>query len=260
VKHALVILPVVAFLAFAPAVPVLSPILCLVALLALGSLWVRALIREPLTPVAALGLSVVAGLISLPLVALALYAVGLHIERRGLAAGLAVLALLLGGLETLLAHATHPGHGVGRVEHGGTTETRPLSTALAVGVPAALALLIGGTATVVYQRLPHPAEPGYTSLALAGWAAGIARPVAIPRKGVEVPLEVSSAGEPATTATLQIQIGGRVAGPGMPIPITSGTRTLKVHIPAPTDGCLRPIRISLGAASTVFYGRGPFPC
>jgi hypothetical protein len=265
--------PVVAFLAFAPAVPVLSPLLCLVALLALGELWLRALIREPLSPVARLGLSVVAGLISLPLVALALYAVGLHIERRGVAAGLAVLAVVLGGVELAVkakcadsphadsphADSPHPGHWVGRVEHGGTTNSRPLSTALAVGVPALLALLIGGTATVVYQRLPHPAEPGYTSLALAGWAAGIARPVAIPAAGVEVPLEVSSAGEPATTATLRVRIGDRAAGPGMPVPITSGTRALRVHVPAPTDGCLRPIRISLGPASTVFYGRGPFP-
>jgi hypothetical protein len=207
------------------------------------------------------------------LVALALYAAGRHIDRRGLAAGLAVLAVVLRGISLLgsrspvegdapaegEADGSHPGHGVGLVEHGGTTETRPRSTALAIAVPAVLALLIGGTATVVYQRLPHPAEPGYTSLALAGWAAGIARPVAIPPAGVEVPLEVSSAEEPATTAALQVRIGGRPAGPAVPVTIDGGTRTLRVHVPAPADGCLRPIRISLGPASTVFYGRGPFP-
>jgi hypothetical protein len=122
-----------------------------------------------------------------------------------------------------------------------------------------LALLIGGAGTVVYQRMPHPAEPGYTSLALAGWAAGIARPVAIPMAGIEVPLEVSSAGEPARTADLQVRIGERPAGPGLPVSVTTGTQSLRVHIPAPADGCLHPIRISLGPASTVFYGRGPFP-
>jgi hypothetical protein len=260
--------PILVVLAFAPAVPVLSPVLCLAVVLAIGVLWMRALIREPLTPVARLGLTVVAGLISLPLTALVLYVVGLRIEGRGLAAGLAVLATVLGAyviagkrrnVVDSRADSPHPGHWVGPVEHGGTTKTRRLSTGSAVGVPAVLALLIGGTATVVYQRLPHPAEPGYTSLALAGWAAGIAGPVAIPPAGLEVPLEVSSAGKPAATADLRVRVGDRPAGPGLPVAIMAGTRALRVHIPAPTDGCLHPIRISLGAASTVFYGRGPFP-
>jgi hypothetical protein len=224
--------------------------------------------------VARLGLSVVAGLISLPLTALVLYVMGLRIEGRGVAAGLAVLATVLGSYvfvcrpqvgaepepqQSHQSHKPHPGHWVGRVEHGGTTKARRLSTIAAVGVPALLALLIGGAATVVYQRLPHPVEPGYTSLALAGWAAGIARPVAIPPAGLEVPLEVSSAGEPPQTADLQVRIGERAAGPGMPVAVAAGTRALRVHIPAPADGCLHPIRISLGPASTVFYGRGPFP-
>jgi hypothetical protein len=88
--------PVLAVLAFAPAVPVLSPVLCLATVLAVGVLWIRALVREPLTPVARLGLSVVAGLISLPLTALVLYVMGLRIEGRGVAAGLAVVATVLG--------------------------------------------------------------------------------------------------------------------------------------------------------------------
>jgi hypothetical protein len=267
------VLSILAVLAFAPAVPVLSPVLCLVAVMAVGTLWIRALIREPLTPVARLGLSVVAGLVSLPMTALVLYVVGVRIEGRGLALGLAIVAVALGAYVIVARPSIvgsphlspphlispHPGHWVGPEEHAGTTKTRRLSTTAAVGVPALLALVIGGTATVVYQRLPHPAEPGYTSLALAGWAAGIARPVAIPPAGLEVPLEVSSAGEPGQTAALQVQIGRRPAGPGRPVAISPGTRPLRVHVPAPADGCLHSIRISLGAASTVFYGRGPFP-
>jgi hypothetical protein len=37
-------------------------------------------------------------------------------------------------------------------------------------------------------------------------------------------------------------------------------RSVVVHVPAPPDGCLHRIEISLGAASTVFYGRGPTGC
>lgn len=262
-----IVLPALAVLAFAPPVPVLSPLLCLAAVAGIGALWPAALVREPLTPVARLGLSLVAGLISLPLIALALHVIGVRIGGRGLAGGLALLAMELGGYVIVAkprivesrADAPHPGHWVGSVEQPGTTRTRRLSTTAAVGVPALLALVIGGAGTVVYQRLPHPAEPGYTSLALAGWAAAIDRPVAIPMGGLQVPLEVSSAGEPPRTAALQVRIGGRAAAPGRPVAITPGTRALRVHIPAPTDGCLRPIRISLGAASTIFYGRGPFP-
>jgi len=273
------VLWILAVLALAPAVPVLSPALCLTAVTLIGTLWVRALIREPLTPAARLGLSVVAGLISLPLTAMVLYVAHFRIEGRGLAAGLAALAVVLGAYvivcrsssgpegpvapgEPRTFHTSgtpHPGHWVGRVEQVGTTRSRRLSTVTAVGVPTVLALVIGGTATVVYQRLPHPAEPGYTSLALAGWAAGIARPVAIPMAGIEVPLEVSSAGEPLKTVDLTVRIGERAAGPGRPVAVTAGTRALRVHVPAPADGCLHPIRISLGPASTVFYGRGPFP-
>jgi len=295
--HLAAVLSVLAVLAFAPAVTVLSPVLCLAAVVMIGAWWLRALIREPLTPVARLGLSVVAGLVSLPLTALVLHVIGLRIDGRGLIGGLAVLVVALGGYVVVRGGGSvgtphpghwvgsveqpgttiserlstadapddapdgtpHPGHWVGPVEHVGTTKTRRLSTTAAVGVPALLALAIGGTATAVYQRLPHPAEPGYTSLALAGWAAGIDRPVAIPLAGLEVPLEVSSAGEPSGTADLRVRIGGRAAGPSQPITVTAGTRELRVHVPAPADGCLHPIRISLGTASTVFYGRGPVP-
>jgi hypothetical protein len=284
--HLLVVTyPILAVLALAPSAPGLSPVLCLVVALIVGELWLRALVREPLTPVARLGLSIVAGLISFPLIALVLHVLALRIEGRGVAAGLAalgsVLAAVAGKRASAAAEANppqanppqanppqanrpqanppHPGHWVGPVQHEGATKTRGLSTTLAVGVPTLLALLIGGTATVVYDRLPHPAEPGYTSLALSGWAAGIARPIAIPLAGVEVPLELSSAGDQPPSAELRVRIGDRAAGPARPVAITSGTRALRVHVPAPADGCLHPIRISVGPASTVFYGRGPFP-
>jgi hypothetical protein len=269
--------PILAVLALTPAVPVLSPLLCLAVLLAIGELWLRALVREPLTPAARLGLATTAGLVSLPLVALVLHVVGVRIEGHWLAAGLAVLVTGLGGVAVKQTaptstpavgpHTTHPGnwvgphprHWVGRVNQAGTTTSQRLSTTLAVGVPALLAILIGGTATVVYQRLPHPAEPGYTSLALSGWAAGIAHPVTFPAAGLEVPLEVSSAGEPSSTAHVLVRVGGRMIAPGAPMTITAGTRALRVHVPAPADGCLHAIRISLGPSSTVFYGRGPGP-
>jgi hypothetical protein len=256
--------PILAVLALAPPVPGLSPVLGLVVVVILGELWLRAMVREPLTPVARLGLSIVAGLVSFPLIALLLHVLTLRIEGRGLAAGLAALASVLGAVAGKRAPAVeaavpHPGHWVGPLEHEGATKTRRLSTTLAVGVPTVLALLIGGTATVVYNRLPHPAQPGYTSLALSGWAAGIARPIAIPLAGVEVPLELSSAGDQPPSAVLLVRIGDRAAGPARPVAITSGTRALRVHVPAPADGCLHPIRISVGPASTVFYGRGPFP-
>ena len=261
-----VVCPILAVLAFAPAVPVLSPALCLVALLAIGELAVRALVREPLSAGARLGLAIAAGLISLPLMALILHVLGVRIEGRWLAAGLAVLTAGLGAgtwkQSPSPATPPHPVHWVGGVEQPGTTTSPGSSTPrtlLAVGVPAVLAILIGGTATVVYQRLPHPAEPGYTSVALGGWAAGIARPVAFPAAGLEVPLEVSSAGEQPILAHVLVRVGGRVTGPGVPVPIADGTRPIQVHVPAPPDGCLHAIRISIGPASTVFYGRGPGP-
>jgi hypothetical protein len=257
-----------AVLVFARPVPVLSAGLCLVAVLAIGELAVRAVVREPLTPAARLGLAATAGLVSLPLIALILHLLGVRIEGRWLAAGLAVLAGGLGGCarkQEAAGSPPHPVHWVGRAKRAGTTifaglsTIRPGRTSVAVAVPALLAILIGGTATVVYQRLPHPAEPGYTSLALAGWAAGIARPVAFPAAGLEVPLEVSSAGEPPAQLNLLVQVGGRPAGPGRPVTIAGGTQSVRVHVPSPPDGCLHAIRISLGPASTIFYGRGPGP-
>jgi hypothetical protein len=98
-------------------------------------------------------------------------------------------------------------------------------------------------------------------VALGGWAAGIDHPVEIPAHGIEVPIRVSSAGEPEVVAPLSVRVGDRPAGPPRPMRIAADTtRGFRVRVPAPPDGCLHRIEIRLGAASTVFYGRGPAAC
>ena len=103
----------------------------------------------------------------------------------------------------------------------------------------------------------RPPPPGYTSLALNGWATDLTEPVAIPPRGVHVPVRVSSAGRPAVTEPLRVRVGARLVS-GRPLAVTpETTRSVDVFVPAPPDGCLHRIEISLGATSTVFYGRGP---
>ena len=257
-------LPALAVLAVGRPVPVLSPVLCLAALLATGELAVRALVREPLAPAARFGLATAAGSMSLPLVALALHLLGVRIEARWLAAGLAALVTGLGtrswksaatpGDPAGAAAPPHPRNWVGRVEQVGTTVSsrpstgwlgRPSPSLVALVVPAALALSVGGAATFVYERLPHPAQPGYTSLALAGWATGIDEPVVFPAAGLDVPVEITSAGEQPTQGDLLVSVGDRVIGPGMPVAVAAGSRSVRVHVPAPPNGCLRPDRKSV---------------
>jgi hypothetical protein len=50
-----------------------------------------------------------------------------------------------------------------------------------------------------------------------------------------------------------------VAGESVAIE-ADAVRSVEVHVPAPPDGCLHLIKISLGEVSTVFYGRGPAAC
>lgn len=226
--------------------PVLLPIVALVALLAVGELWPRAFALDSRP----LGLSAICGLISLPLIALVLHLTGVPIRARSLAAGLAALALLLGGVALLRERS-------GRAVAG----PRLAGPLAAVAIPVVVALIVGGAATFAYVRMPHPPQPGYTSVALGGWAADIDRPVAFPPRGLEVPIRVSSAGAPAAVAPLSVRVGDRPAGPPRPVTIDpDSTRSVQVYVPAPPDGCLHRIEISLGAASTVFYGRGPAPC
>ncbi|MFD0520852.1 hypothetical protein [Paractinoplanes durhamensis] len=42
--------------------------------------------------------------------------------------------------------------------------------------------------------------------------------------------------------------------------VADTSRSFDVHVPAPLTGCLHRIEISVGGASTVFYGRGPAAC
>jgi len=234
----------------AAGLPGALPLAALVALLAVGELWLRALGLD-LEPVAGrIGLGLVGGLVSLPLIALVLHLTGVLIRARSLVAGLAALALLLGGAALLR-------------ERSGRSEADPRlpRTLGAIAGAAMVALVVGGAAFVAYARLPHPPQPGFTSVALGGWAADIDRPVAIPAGGLDVPLRVSSNGRPAAVAPLSVIVDARRVAPPHPVPIAADTTSsVHVHVPAPANGCLHRIEISLGGASTVFYGRGPAPC
>lgn len=233
------------------AVPALVPWSGLLAVpivvLAIGELWLRALAAEAPAPACRLGLGIVAGLLGLPLVAIALHLLSVPIRARSLSVGLALLVVALGGVAL-------PRFGSGAGPH--LVRTIP-----AVAIPAVVALVVGGAATWAYVRMPHPPQPGYTSVALGGWAAGIDRPVAFPAGGLDVPLRLSSAGEPTSTTPIQVRVGDRPAGPPRTVTIVAdSTGSVRVHVPAPPDGCLHRIEISVGAASTVFYGRGPAAC
>ena len=254
--------PVLAVLGFAPRLTWLYLALSLALVILIGELWLRALVREPVEPVARLGLATAAGLVTLPLIALLLHVLSVRIEGRSLAVGLAIIVTVLG------AYAIVRNRGIPAAPDAGTL--------VAVAVPVLLALVIGGSAVVAYERLPHPPEPGYTSVALDGWAARIQSPVAFPPAGLEVPIRVSSAGRPPSTVPLRVQVGNRVVGAmpgsapapgkaavgaGEPVVIAAdATWSAQVFVPAPPDGCLYLVKISLGAASTVFYGRGPAAC
>lgn len=225
----------------------LLPVALLAALLVIGELWLRALTAEAVAAACRIGLGVAAALITLPLVALALQVLGVPIRSRSLAIGLAAVAVLLGAVVLVRERS-------GRVP----ADPRFARTVAAVGIPLVLAVVVGGFATFAYVRLPHPPEPGFTSVALGGWAARIDRPVDIPRQGLAVPIRVTTANTPATVVPLWIQVGDRV-GPQRPITLpVDGTRSVDVHVPAPLDDCLHRIEINLGGTSTVFYGRGPY--
>ncbi|MEV0897556.1 hypothetical protein [Actinoplanes sp. NPDC049802] len=131
-------------------------------------------------------------------------------------------------------------------------------TAAIVGVPVMIAVAVGAVAVRAYLAAPHPAEPGYLSVALNGWAAAIDRPVTVPVRGLSVPVLVTSAGLDAVTTPLQLRVGGQIVA-SKPLTVAADSvRSLTVHVPAlPPDGCLRAIDISVGATSTGFYARGP---
>jgi hypothetical protein len=224
------------------------PFVALAALLVIGELWLRALTAESVSAACRIGLDLAGGLVTLPLVAIALHTLSVPIRGRSVAAGLGVVVLLLGAV-VLLRERSGPV----------PADPRFARTVGAVTIPLVVAVVVGGAATWAYVRLPHPPQPGYTSVALGGWAAGIDRPVAFPAAGLRLPLMLSRAGQPAAVAQLVVRVGGLV-GTSQPVRLpVDGTSAVAVHVPAPPDDCLHRIEISLGPASTVFYGRGPVP-
>ncbi|GGM98989.1 hypothetical protein GCM10010109_03400 [Actinoplanes campanulatus] len=278
--------------------PWLAAPLCLVALYAIGELWIRALPGRPAEtalPAVRAGLSAVSGLITLPLVALLLHLAGHQVRPVPLTVGGATTATLLAGaallrerlttrravapavLPSQRGHATvsadpggrslggspprdaagHPSAGAAASADGQNHEPGYARTAAIVGVPVLLAVAVGAVAVRGYLKAPHPAEPGYLSVALSGWAAAINRPVTVPARGLSVPVRVASAGLADTTTRLRLRVGGRIVA-SAPLTVAADTvRSLTVHIPAlPPDGCLRAIDISVGAISTGFYARG----
>jgi hypothetical protein len=226
------------------------PAVLLVALLATGELWLRVLVAEAVAPVTRIGIDAVCGLISLPLVALVLHTLTVPVRAVPIIGGLALLAALLCGGALLRERS-------GRVPD----DPRFARTLAAIAIPVVVALVVGGSAAVAYVRMPHPPQPGYTSLALGGWAAGIDHPVTFPRRGLDVPVEVSSVGKPGTVAQLRVSVGDRPAAAPRPVTVEAGTtRAFDVHVPSPLTGCVQRIEISVGATSVVFYGRGRAAC
>lgn len=246
-RLALCALPALALLALDDArLRAVLPVAALVALLVIGELWLRALTAEAVAAACRIGVVTAAALITLPLAAIVLHAFAVPIRGRSLAVALGGVVLLLGAVVLIRERS-------GRVP----ADPRFAQTVAAVLIPLLLAVAVGGAATFAYVRLPHPPQPGYRSVALGGWAARIERPVAFPAVGLVVPLQLSSAGEPAATASIVVRVGDRV-GPPQPVQLPAdGTSAVAVHIPAPPDACLHRIQISVGAASTIFYGRGP---
>lgn len=217
-----------------------------VALPAIGELALRALIRSTLPALFRAGLGATTGLLSLPLVALVLHLLGVPIRSGSLAVGLSVLTAVLGGVALVRERSGRAG-----------SDPRFARTLVAVAIPGSVALVVGMAATLAYVRLPHPPQPGFTSVALGGWAAGISRPVTITAPGVEVPIRVSSSGVPGAVVPLAVRIGDFPAGPPVPVTIApDSTHAIEVYVPAPRNACVHRIEISLGATGTVFYGRG----
>jgi hypothetical protein len=235
-------------LASTPSHPWPYALLLLAALAAVGDLWLRALTAEPAAPVVRAGLATAAGLFTLPLAAITLHVLGVRSAPRPLALVLAVVATVLAAVA--LARSGSRRVAVLRLE---AVDARMARTLGAMAVPAVLATGVGVAAVHTYERLPHPPAPGYTSIALAGWAAAVDRPVLVPAAGLLVPVELTAAGRPADER-LTVTVGDRPAGPPRPVRLAAGgSSVVSVLVPEPRDGCLHRVRIALGATSTVFY-------
>jgi hypothetical protein len=269
--------------------PWLAVPLCLAVLLATGGLWVRALCGVPGgtgLPATRAGLAAAAGLMTFPLVAILLHAAGQPVRPVPLVVGLAAVVTVLGAgallrdrmaargtacLPGLPAQRRHtPARSTDDPADPVSGERAAAATAVlsapapgyarttaAVTIPVVLAVGVGGMAVHGYLTAPHPAEPGYLSIALHGWAATVDSPVTVPAGGLEVPVRVSSFGLGSTTALLRLRVGGQVVASRPMTVAADSALSLTVHLPAlPADGCLRAVDISLGATSAGFYARG----
>jgi hypothetical protein len=246
--------------------------LCLIALVAVGELALRAVAGSrpedgARLPAARIGFAGIAGLVTLPLVALALHAAGAPVRPAPLVAGGVVAATLLGAGVHVRERFTRsdPDQPVGTAglpaQRGPDRSPRPglagtARTAAAVIVPVLLAIVAGGFAVRAYLTAPRPAQPGYLSVALAGWATTIEHPVAVPARGLTVPVRVTSSGLATVTTVLRLRVGGQVLR-SVPVTVAANTaQQTSVRIPAlPPDGCLRAVSISVGRMSTGFYAR-----
>lgn len=228
-------------------VPRMVRFACLAGLFAIGELWLRALVNETVAPLVRFGVAAVAGMVSLPLVAIVLHLMRVPIAGRPLAIALAVMATTLTAVALLRA---------GHVP----ADPRAVRTLVTIAIPAGLALAVAVAAVSTYAWMPHPPQPGYTSVALNGWAARIDGPVRIPARGLYVPIRLSSSGEPAETAALRVRVGDRTMNARELRVEADTTRSVDVFVPAPPDGCLHRIEISVGTAGAIFYGRGPDRC
>ncbi|MEV6299022.1 hypothetical protein AB0M02_06415 [Actinoplanes sp. NPDC051861] len=244
--------------------------LCMITLLAIGELWWRALagpgpLGEAGVPVTRIGFAAVAGLATLPLVALALHAAAAPVRPLPLVVGGAIVATVLGLVALLRERLTGPRPGLPAQRVGSAAAPVPdpagsggVRTAVAVTVPAVLVLAIGGVAVRAHLGSPRPTQPGYLSVALNGWAAAIDSPVTVPARGLSVPVRVTSSGLGTMTELLSLRIGGRVIT-SRPVTVAADTvQAMAVRVPAmPADGCLRAVSISVGPTSAGFYARGP---
>ncbi|BBH64016.1 hypothetical protein ACTI_07010 [Actinoplanes sp. OR16] len=287
--------------------------LCLFALLALGELSLRALPGIPPEqglPAARIGMAAIAGLVTLPLVALSLHACGLPVRTTPLVIGETAVALVASAatffrerrVPATDPHQADPHHAdPGTTHRGGlpsqrsARSTNPSSaspasaspasaspyaeisretghdsagegprrggfwrTGVAVLIPVIVALGVGGMAARIYEAAPRPSEPGYLSVALGGWAAGIEAPVTVPGRGLAVPVRVTSSGIGDVTTTVRLRVGGRVVAAKRVTVAADTVRSFTVRVPAvPQDGCLHPVNISVGRMSAGFYARGP---
>jgi hypothetical protein len=267
--------------------PWLAVPLCLAATAATGALGTRLLpgiTAGTGIPVVRGGLAAVAGLITWPLIALLLHAAGQPVRPVPLVIGCAALVTVLGaaavvrdrrrtmrpkaarsGLPAQRRHAATalpaPDERSGGDLSDGDVISQPprryVRTTAAVTIPVVLAVGVGGVTVRGYLNASRPAEPGYLSIALNGWAAAIDRPVTVPARGLVVPVRVTSAGLGTTTRLLRLRVGGQIVA-SRPMTVSADSvRSLTVYVPAlPADGCLRPVDISVGDTSTGFYARG----